>query len=153
MNTGDGVSLRRDGCRAALRLQRTRRFRWVAIRVFFARMVHSVIAAVQWLVNAVVYRLDYARRFRCALPGVLCLVVGQWEHCHQVWSPCLAFCVWLSGSGITVTRCGVRHKADVMSCTHLSFARAQAEVDLRLALSHAPWGVPKAAPVAVNNYL
>ena len=47
------------------------RFRWVAIRVFFARVLHSIIAAVQWLVNAVVYRLDYARRFRCSLHGFL----------------------------------------------------------------------------------
>ncbi|KAK9819279.1 hypothetical protein WJX81_005993 [Elliptochloris bilobata] len=41
-----------------------KRFRWVAIRVFFTRMLHALVAAVQWLVNAVVYRLDYARRFR-----------------------------------------------------------------------------------------
>jgi len=48
-----------------------RRFRWVAIRVFLARMVHAAVAAVQWLLSAVVYRLDYARRFRRAprLPG------------------------------------------------------------------------------------
>lgn len=56
---------------AVLRLQCMCRFRWVAIRVFFARVLHSIIAAVQWLVNAVVYRLDYARRFRCSLQGLL----------------------------------------------------------------------------------
>ena len=58
------------GIYAELTLQRS--FRWVAIRVFFARMLHSIIAAAQWLVKAVVYRLDYARRFRWALDCALC---------------------------------------------------------------------------------
>lgn len=45
----------------------------MAIRVFFARMLYAVVAAVQWVVHGIVYRLDYARRYRQALLTETCL--------------------------------------------------------------------------------
>lgn len=41
------------------------RFRWVAIRVWCMRMWQGTIAAIYFALNWLVYKLDYARSYRC----------------------------------------------------------------------------------------